>query len=47
MPDVVFEDAPEVEQISRKLIGDHHGHLINAKIKYLKRFGAGTDVMVA
>lgn len=42
MPDVIFEDAPEVEEIAHRLIGEHHGHLINAKIKYLKRFGAWT-----
>lgn len=39
MPDVIFQDAPDVEDIARKLIGKYHEHLINAAIKYLKRYG--------
>ncbi|MTV47743.1 hypothetical protein GJ688_01940 [Heliobacillus mobilis] len=39
MADVFFEDAPEVQDIARDLIEKHHGRLVEAKIKYLFRFG--------
>lgn len=38
-----FEPAPEVEKIARDLIAKYHGHLINAKIKYLFRRGPWTS----
>lgn len=38
-----FEPAPEVEQIARQLIAQYHNHLINAKIKYLFRYGPWTS----
>ena len=34
-----FEPAPDVERIARQLIVQHHGHLVDAKIKYLFRRG--------
>jgi hypothetical protein len=40
MSEVVFEDAPDVENIARRLIPEHHTHLADAKIKYLGREGA-------
>ena len=38
-----FEPAPEVERIAQHLIVQHHGHLINANIKYLFRRGPWTS----
>lgn len=35
-----YFDAPEVEEVARKLIADHHGHLVEARIRYLFREGA-------
>jgi len=36
---IEFDDAYEVEMIARKCIGKHHGHLVEARIKYLFREG--------
>ena len=38
-----FEPAPEVERIAWELINKYHNHLINAKIKYLFRYGPWTS----
>lgn len=32
-----FEDAPDAELLARGLIRDYHGHLANARIKYIRR----------
>jgi hypothetical protein len=34
-----WTDAPVVEMMARQLIGKHHGHLAEARIKYLFRLG--------
>jgi len=39
MAAIEFENAYEVEIIARKCIGSHHGHLVEARIKYLFREG--------
>jgi hypothetical protein len=38
-PKAEFREAPDVEEIARSLIAKSHGHLTNARIKYLKRYG--------
>ncbi|OPX87761.1 MAG: hypothetical protein A4E53_02383 [Pelotomaculum sp. PtaB.Bin104] len=38
-PKTFFMDAPNVEEIASQLIEEHHRHLVNAKIKFLKRYG--------
>lgn len=38
-PEPKFGDAPEVEEIARVLIPRHHSHLVEAKIRYLWRYG--------
>lgn len=34
-----FENAPEVQEVANKLIGQFHSHLVEAKIRYLFRTG--------
>ena len=34
-----YSAAPEVEELARSLIEDHHSHLVEARIKYLFRNG--------
>ena len=42
MPEIVFEDAPEVREIAHRLITEHYKRLADAKIGYLIRTGAWT-----
>ena len=40
MSSISFDNAPEVKEMAIRLIGQHHSHLVEAKIKYLFRSGA-------
>lgn len=42
MPEVTFENSPEVEEMAHKLIAEHHKRLADANIGYLIRTGAWT-----
>lgn len=35
-----FLDAPQIEEIASKILGNHHTHLAGARIKYIFREGA-------